>query len=90
MWIVAYALRRRYTIGVLAILIVLFGLYSGRRMSTDILPSVDIPSLNLVWIYSGLDAREMTSRVTSFSELATLNNVDDVREIRSDDQAWRW
>jgi len=84
MWIVAYALRRRYTIGVLAILIVLFGLYSGRRMSTDILPAVDIPSLNLVWIYSGLDAREMATRVTSFSELATLNNVDDVREIRSE------
>jgi multidrug efflux pump subunit AcrB len=84
MWIVAYALRRRYTIGVLAILIVLVGLYSGRRMSTDILPAVDIPSLNLVWIYSGLDAREMATRVTSFSELATMNNVDDVREIRSE------
>ncbi|HXV06413.1 MAG TPA: efflux RND transporter permease subunit [Burkholderiales bacterium] len=87
MWIVAYALRRRYTIGVLAILIVLFGLFSGRRMSTDILPPVDIPSLNLVWIYSGLDAREMATRVTSFSELATINNVDNVREIRSETTA---
>jgi multidrug efflux pump subunit AcrB len=84
MWIVAYALRRRYSIGVLAILTVLFGLFSGRHMSTDVLPAVDIPSLNLVWIYSGLDAREMATRVTSFSELATLNNVDDVREIRSE------
>jgi multidrug efflux pump subunit AcrB len=84
MWIVAYALRRRYTIGVLAILIVLLGSMSGRRMSTDILPSVDIPAVNLVWIYGGLDTREMTSRVTAFSELALLNNVDDVREVRSD------
>jgi len=84
MWIVAYALRRRYTIAVLAILIVLFGLTSARRMSTDILPTVDIPSINLVWIYSGLDAREMTTRVTAFSELAILNNVDDIREVRSD------
>jgi len=84
MWIVAYALRRRYTIAVLAILIVLFGLTSARRMSTDILPAVDIPSINLVWIYSGLDAREMTTRVTAFSEIAILNNVDDIREVRSD------
>jgi multidrug efflux pump subunit AcrB len=84
MWIVAYALRRRYTIGVLAILIVLLGSMSGKRMSTDILPSVDIPAVNLVWIYSGLDAREMTTRVSSFSELAILNNVDDIREVRSE------
>ncbi|MCW5620615.1 MAG: efflux RND transporter permease subunit, partial [Burkholderiales bacterium] len=84
MWIVAYALRHRYSIAVLAILIVLFGLTSARRMSTDILPSVDIPSINLVWTYTGLDASEMTTRVTSFSELAILNNVDDVREVRSD------
>ena len=84
MWIVAYALRRRYTIAVLAILIVLLGLMSARRMSTDILPAVDIPSVNLVWIYQGLDAREMTNRVTAFSELALLNNVDDIREVRSD------
>jgi multidrug efflux pump subunit AcrB len=84
MWIVAYALRRRYTIGVLAILIVLLGSMAGRRMSTDVLPAVDIPAVNLVWIYGGLDTREMTSRVTAFSELALLNNVDDVREVRSD------
>jgi multidrug efflux pump subunit AcrB len=84
MWIVAYALRRRYTIGVLAILIVLLGSMSGQRMSTDILPSVDIPAVNLVWIYGGLDAREMATRVSSFSELAILNNVDDIREVRSE------
>jgi multidrug efflux pump subunit AcrB len=84
MWIVAYALRRRYTIGVLAILIVLLGSMSGRRMSTDILPAVDIPAVNLVWIYSGLDAREMATRVTSFGELSILNNVDDIREVRSE------
>lgn len=84
MWIVAYALRRRYTIAVLAILIVLLGLMSARRMSTDILPAVDIPTVNVVWIYQGLDAREMTNRITSFSELALLNNVDDIREVRSD------
>ena len=84
MWIVAYALRRRYTIGVLAILIVLLGTMSARRMSTDILPSVDIPAVNLVWIYGGMDTREMTSRVTAFSELALLNNVDDIREVRSE------
>lgn len=84
MWIVHYALRHRYSVAVLALLIVLFGVMSARRMSTDILPSVDIPAVNLVWIYPGLDAREMTSRVSSFGDLAILNNVDDVREVRTE------
>jgi multidrug efflux pump subunit AcrB len=53
-------------------------------MSTDILPPVDIPSVNLVWTYQGLGAPEMASKITSFSEIAVLNNVDDIREVRSD------
>ncbi len=86
MWIVAYALKHRHTIGVLAILVLLFGTLSVRRMSTDILPAVDIPSVNVVWTYTGLDAREMATKITSFSEIAILNNVDDIREVRSDTQ----
>jgi multidrug efflux pump subunit AcrB len=83
MWIVEYALRRKHTIGVLAILVFLIGAFSARRMSTDILPVVDIPAINVIWTYSGLNAREMVSKITSFSELATMNNVDNVRSIES-------
>jgi len=84
MWIVLFALRYKYTIGVLAILILLFGILSGRRMSTDILPRVESPEITLVWIYGGLNAAEMASKITSFSEIATLNNVDDLLEVRSE------
>jgi multidrug efflux pump subunit AcrB len=84
MWIVLFALRYKYTIAVLGILILLFGLMSGRRMSTDILPRVDSPELLLVWTYNGLNAGEMASKITSFSEIAVLNNVDDLAEVRSE------
>jgi len=84
MWIVEYALSRRYTIGVLAILILLFGVQSARRMPTDILPEVGIPSVNIIWTYSGLPAAEMAAKLTSFSEIAVLNNVDDIKEVRSE------
>ena len=84
MWIVRYALSRPYSIAVLAILLVLVGTLSARRMSTDILPRVDTPSVNLIWNYGGLNAREMASKISSFSELAVLNNVDDVLEVRSE------
>jgi membrane fusion protein, multidrug efflux system len=84
MWIVLFALRYRYTIGVFAILILLFGVLAGRRMSTDILPRVESPEITVVWSYSGLNATEMAAKVTSFSEIATLNNVDDLVEARSE------
>jgi len=84
MWIVQYALSRRYTIGVLAILILLFGTLAARRMPTDILPEVGIPSINLVWTYNGLPAADMAAKLTSFSEAAILNTVDDLKEVRSD------
>jgi multidrug efflux pump subunit AcrB len=84
MWIVQYALARRYTIGVLAILILLFGTLAARRMPTDILPEVGIPSINLVWTYSGLPAADMAAKMTTFSEIAILNSVDDIKEVRSE------
>ncbi len=84
MWIVQYALRYKYTVAVLAIAIALFGLLSARHMSSDILPRVDSPEILIVWTYAGLNAREMAAKVTSFSEIATLNNVDDLVEVRSE------
>src|SRR4051812_2226137 len=84
MWIVLFALRYKYTIGVIGILILLFGVLSGRRMSTDILPRVDSPELVIIWNYGGLNAAEMSGKITSFSETATMNNVDDLAEGRTE------
>ncbi|HRN88546.1 efflux RND transporter permease subunit [Hyphomicrobium sp.] len=84
MWIVRYAIAHRHTVGVMAILLFLFGGLSMRGMSTDILPPVNIPAINLIWTYQGLNAPEMASKVTSFSELAIMNNVDNIRELRSE------
>ena len=84
MGIVLFALRYKYTIAVLAILILLFGVLSARRMSTDILPRVDSPQISIVWTYTGLNAAEMASKLTSFSEIAIMNNVDDLVEVRSE------
>lgn len=84
MWIVRYAISHRHSIGVLAILLLLIGGLSARRMSTDILPAVNIPAINLIWTYQGLNPQEMASKLTSFSELAVMNNVDNLREVRSE------
>ena len=75
MWIVLFALRYKYTIGVLGILILLFGIMSGRRMSTDILPRVESPEITLVWSYGGLNAAEMASKTKVFGMKSAGNAV---------------
>ena len=54
----------KYVVVVLAILVFLLGAFSARRMSTDILPVVDIPAVNIIWTYAGLNAPEMVSKIT--------------------------
>jgi len=61
MWIVRLALRRPYTFVVVAMLIVVAGVYSILQMPTDILPEIDIPVIAVVWQYNGLPPVEMSS-----------------------------
>lgn len=84
MWIVKYALGHRHSIGVLALLLLLLGGLGARSMSTDVLPPVNIPAINVIWTYQGLNTQEMVTKLTSFSELAIMNNVDNLSSVRSE------
>ena len=59
MWLVSVALRRPYTFVIMAALIVLLGVSTIARMSTDILPEIDIPVVAIVFSYGGLPPEEM-------------------------------
>src|SRR5215813_2831124 len=82
MWIVRLALDRPYTFVVVAILILLLGVFSISRMPTDIFPVIDISVVSIFWTYQGLPTFEMEKRVTTFSEFV-LATVNDVRSIES-------
>ena len=64
------ALRRPYTVAVLALLILLLGALSLPRMVVDIFPNIDIPVVVVVWSYPGLPAEDMERRVVFISERA--------------------
>ena len=63
MWIVRLALRRPYTFVVMAMLIVLLGVFAILHMPTDIFPEVDIPVISVIWQYSGMPPAEMEGRI---------------------------
>ncbi len=62
MWIVRLALRRTYTFVVMALLIAVLGAVSIYRMSTDILPEIDIPVVSVVWQYFGMPIEHIESQ----------------------------
>jgi multidrug efflux pump subunit AcrB len=84
MWIVLLALRRPYTFIVMALLLVVSGIYVVRKTPTDILPEVDIPVISVVWTYGGLPAQQMEQQITQFSEYSLAGNVSDIKTLQSE------
>jgi multidrug efflux pump subunit AcrB len=83
MWIVRLALRRPYTFVVMAMLIVVVGIFSILKMPTDILPEIDIPVIAVVWQYAGLPPDEMEQRFTGNYERALTTTVNGIEHIES-------
>lgn len=84
MWLVRLALRRPATFVVLSLALLLAGWQVVRTTPTDVLPSVDIPVISVVWTYAGLPAQQMEAQVTQFSEFSLAGNTADVSRIQSD------
>src|SRR6266404_2586392 len=83
MWIVRLALRRTYTFVVVALLIAVLGAVSIYRMSTDILPEIDIPVVTVVWQFTGMPADEVETRIVFINERILTASVNDIEHIES-------
>jgi multidrug efflux pump subunit AcrB len=83
MWIVKLALRQPYTFAVLAILILIIGVFTITRMPTDILPVIDIPVVTVIWAYGGITPNDMEKRFVTQSERAYTTTVNDIEHIES-------
>ena len=83
MWIVYLALRRPYTVAVMALLIMTLGLLSVSRMIVDIFPAIRIPVVLVAWNYPGLTPEDMERRVVLLCERAYSTTVNGIERIES-------
>src|SRR6201982_4199378 len=81
--IVHVALKRPYTCGVLAVLIVIFGGRAALQTPTDIFPNIGIPVVAVVWTYNGLTPEDMSGRVVYYYERALTTSVGNIEHIES-------
>ena len=83
MWIVRLALRRPYTFVVAALVLVLLTPFVLLRTPTDIFPSINIPVVSIIWMYSGLNAQEIEQRIVYNCERPLTTTVNDIEHIES-------
>jgi CzcA family heavy metal efflux pump len=83
MWIVKVALQRPYTFIVLAILILLMGLFAITRTAVDIFPNIKIPVVAAIWNYAGLQPRDMANRIVLATERTAQTTVNDIEHTES-------
>jgi CzcA family heavy metal efflux pump len=83
MWIVHLALRRPYTFIVMALTILLLGIFAILRTPTDIFPNIRIPVVAAIWNYAGLPPQEMANRIVLMPERTAQTTVNDVEHTES-------
>jgi multidrug efflux pump subunit AcrB len=83
MWIVRLALRRPYTFVVVAILVLILGVFTIFKTPTDIFPDIDIPVISVVFNYSGMSAEDMEKHIVTGFERILTTTVNDVEHTES-------
>ena len=83
MFLVRIALKRPYTFIVMAMLIVITGVFSILNMPTDIFPDIDIPVISVIWNYTGLSPEEMEKRIITNYERTLTTTVNDIEHVES-------
>jgi len=81
--IVRFALRYPYTFYVVALLALLLGISGIAVTPRDVLPSINVPVVTVIWQLTGLTPQEMEQRVTTYSEFYISSNVGNIRNIES-------
>ena len=83
MGIVRFALRFPYTFYVIALLALLLGISAIVVTPRDVLPSINVPVVTVIWQYTGLTPQEMEQRVTTYGEYYISSNVSNIRNMES-------
>src|ERR1700733_13870686 len=83
MALVAFVLRRPYTVVAILILVCLLGIGVSLRIPVDIFPEINIPVVSLVWTYNGMSAEDIQNRILSLHERQLPSLVGETARIEA-------
>jgi len=83
MKIVEFSLKRRVTILMAFVVIIILGLVSYSKLGLDMLPDMELPYISVVTTYSGVSSEDIEENLTRPLEqwISTVTNVKEVKSI---------
>ena len=83
MKIVEFSIRRRITVSMAVVVIVILGLVSYTRLGLDLLPDMELPNISVVTSYQGVSSEDIEKNVTRPIEqwVSTVSNVKEVKSV---------
>lgn len=81
-----FCVKRPYTVVVAVVMVLVLGIISFMNMTTDLLPTIELPYVVVVTTYPGASPERVETSVTAVLEagLGTVNGVADVSSISSE------
>ena len=84
-----FSVRKPYTVIVAVLAVLILGVVSFTRMTTDLLPEMSLPYLVVMTTYPGASPEKVEDTITKVQEasLATVSQVESIQSISSDNYA---
>ena len=81
-----FSVKRPYTVLVGVLLILILGFVSITKMTTDLLPSMNLPYAVVYTTYIGASPEEVETTVTRpvESSMATISNIKNIQSVSSE------
>ena len=81
-----YSVKRPYTVFVAVVLVIVLGVVSFTKMTTDLLPSMNLPYAIVMTTYAGASPETVESIITRPVEqsMATVSNIENVSSLSAE------
>jgi HAE1 family hydrophobic/amphiphilic exporter-1 len=89
MKIVDFSLRKRVTMSMVVLVIVILGMISFSKLGLDMLPDLDYPVITVVTTYSGVSSEDIEQNITRPVEqwVSTVSNIKKLNSISLEGQS---
>jgi HAE1 family hydrophobic/amphiphilic exporter-1 len=83
MKIVEFSLRKRVTISMIVVVIVIFGFISYTQLGLDMMPEIESPFISVITTYSGVSSEDIEESITRVLEqwVSTVTRVKQIKSI---------
>ena len=84
-----FSVKKPYTVIVAVVLVIILGIVSFTKMTTDLLPSMELPYVIVMTTYQGASPETVETTVTKPVEqsMATISNIKEVNSISSENMS---